>query len=209
MPFDIYIFFWHFIWMPNEREPLNRRKKEEKNTTTHPIRIENGIHEYESLVFCFSLEFFRSFIRSIFISFYADRRPIASCEMWNIFLTMTVFKSYFVIFVFFVRSFCFFFPSTFGTFEERKRRRNIQAEWFSLQYLEWLVKVVYMNSQFLEQHNMSKALSVWEEKVTAKWFDKYVRIIKKESVSLSFYSFSFIRLSFFASIYASIYAKVK
>lgn len=108
MPFDIYIFFWHFIWMPNEREPLNRRKKEEKNTTTHPIRIENGIHEYESLVFCFSLEFFRSFIRSIFISFYADRRPIASCEMWNIFLTMTVFKSYFVIFVFFVRSFCFF-----------------------------------------------------------------------------------------------------
>lgn len=28
----------------------------------------------------------------------------------------------------------------------------------------------------------------WEEKVTAKWFDKYVRIIKKESLSLSFHS---------------------
>lgn len=163
----------------------------EKHTASPAFRFAlKTVEIYENLVYflrsifkffrSFIHLFVRSFVRFFFVFFMRiDGPSILVKNKFNYDRLQIVYIVTFAIFFFF-----FFIWYILG------KKQNIRAEWFSIQCLEWLLKVVYMNSDSSWEHSIACVLQVfWEEKVTAKWFDKYDWIIKKESVSLRFFSF--------------------
>lgn len=117
-----------------------KRNRHTDVESTSPYRITwiplKTIRIYENFVFfsCFIFEFFRSsiqlFVRSFahpidFVLFCADRQPIDSWEHLFNYDRLQIVRCYFRA----------FFCTQFLSF-------SFRAEWFSLRYLEWLLKVV-------------------------------------------------------------------